>query len=118
MVGLAYSAKGFGPSDLPGDFSVGTSLAIGDRQQGIPAFFLKLGADKVQLASEFPQLATKISLELSLVRAKLFLRFNPDFVLALSQRLAFVEQQETQPLAGSCKQQLACGRFHAAVIHR
>src|ERR1700694_3520245 len=116
MVSLAYSPKGVGAANLLRDFCIGASLAIGNRKQRVPAFFLEFGADKLHLTGKLPQLASKIGLDLLFVGAKLLLRLDPDFVLAFLWSLAFVENQETQTLAGSRKQQFTRGRFHPGVI--
>src|SRR5437016_7102042 len=52
MMGLAYGPERSRVAHLPGDFGIGASFAVGDRQQGVPTFFLEFGADKVQLAGK------------------------------------------------------------------
>src|SRR5205809_437985 len=96
MIGLAYGPERSRAAHLPGDFGIGASFAVGDRQQGVPTFFLEFGADKVQLAGKLTQIPLKIGSKLLLVRQELLLGFDPEFILAsLLWKLAFIEEQKT-----------------------
>src|SRR5438045_9480398 len=47
VIGLAYGPERSRAARLPGDLGIGASFAVGDRQQGVPTFFLEFGADEI-----------------------------------------------------------------------
>ncbi len=116
VVGLAYGPKSSWTAYLARDIGIGTRFAIGDGEQGIPAFFLEFGADKLQLAGELAQLPFKIGLKLLLVRKKPFRRLDPYFVLPALRQLPSIEKKEAQPLVGGRQQEFAGGALHPRII--
>ena len=113
MIGLAHGPERSRAAHLLGNFCIGARLAVRDRQQGVPTFFLELGANKIQLAGKRMQLSLKIGPKLLLVREELLWRLDPEFIFAaLLRKLAPIKEQKTQSLISGRQQQPACRRIH------
>ena len=70
IVGHAYGAKGVGLVDGAGNVGIGTSFAIGNREQRLPAGELEVGAAEIERESELATLAGKVFVQLLRVGAQ------------------------------------------------
>ena len=71
IVGHADSAEGMWVSDGAGDIAVAASLAVGDREERLPAGKLKRGSAEVERHRKFATLVAKVLFEFANVGRKL-----------------------------------------------
>lgn len=83
-------AEGVRLADRACDIGVGTSLAVGNRQERTPAGKLEIRASKIERESELAAQAGKVFLEFTQVRAQRFLRLLERNLLLLLAQVAGV----------------------------
>ena len=113
IVGHADSAEGMWVSDGAGDIAVAASLAVGDREERLPAGKLKRGSAEVERHRKFATLAAKVLFEFANVGRKLLFGLAKLKSLGVHLHHARFKLQAHQPFCRSGQKECPDGRGRA-----
>ena len=72
MICLAHGAEGIRAANGAGNIAIRAGLSVRNAQQCLPAIFLELRSNQIELKREGPQFAAKVAFKLRNVRPKMF----------------------------------------------
>lgn len=93
MVCLAHCTKRIRTANGARDFRVGAGFAVRNAKERLPAIFLELRSNQIELKREVAQFAAKVGIQLRNIGLELFWGFNPGFIFGRSGQFPFVKMQ-------------------------